>query len=152
MFFSMHLGSQWNLHLRVWGWVLCCLMTLGLRNDIKCHVWPYFFSLLANHQNRHQTTSNWVVNLVIAMGTLIFLRSLCEYVWANILEMDSEHNNHGVAHQCQQQVDVLKKLFYSGFTHFILCGTWTKMHASRSTNYKNFNSFTLSLGICNLKM
>ena len=45
------------------------------------------------------------------MGTLIFLRSLCEYVWANTLEMDSEHNNHGAAHQWQQQVDVLKKLF-----------------------------------------
>ena len=45
------------------------------------------------------------------MGTLIFLRSLCEYVWANTLETDSEHNNHGAAHQWQQQVDVLKKLF-----------------------------------------
>ena len=32
--------------------VLCCLITPGLRRDIRCHVWLYFF-LFANHQGRH---------------------------------------------------------------------------------------------------
>ena len=35
---------------------LCCLMTPGLNKDIQCHVWPYSFSVLANHQIRRQAT------------------------------------------------------------------------------------------------
>ena len=34
---------------------LCCLMTPGVNQDIRCHVWPYFSYKLAN-QVRHQAT------------------------------------------------------------------------------------------------
>ena len=36
--------------------LLCCLMTLGLSKNIRCHVWPYIFPNLANHQIKHQAT------------------------------------------------------------------------------------------------
>ena len=31
-------------------------MTLGLSKNIRCHVWPYIFPNLANHQIKHQAT------------------------------------------------------------------------------------------------
>ena len=36
---------------------VCYLMTPGLIEEIQCHVWPYSFSLIANHQSRHKATS-----------------------------------------------------------------------------------------------
>ena len=66
----------------------CFLMTPGLRKDIQCHVWTYSFSLLANHQIRHQPICKVLaVSLVIADGPLTFLGSLCGYVRANILTL-----------------------------------------------------------------
>ena len=43
-----------------------CLVTPCLIKDIRCHVWPYFFSKLANHQIRHQTNIKWTVSLMTA--------------------------------------------------------------------------------------
>ena len=31
----------------------------GLSEDIQCHVWPYFFSKLANHQIRGDLALHW---------------------------------------------------------------------------------------------
>ena len=36
-------------------WVLCCLMTAGLSNDMLCHVWPYSFLWL---QSPDQTSGH----------------------------------------------------------------------------------------------
>ena len=48
--------------------------TPALSMTIHCHVRPYSFSLLANHQNRHQVTSKMGCHLVTADGH--FLRGL----------------------------------------------------------------------------
>ena len=41
----------------------CRFMTPGFIMNIWCHVWPNFFSLLANHKSRHEA-----VNLVVVHG------------------------------------------------------------------------------------
>ena len=41
-------------------------MTLGLSEDIQCHVWQYSYSVFANHQIRPQV--KWTVSLAIADG------------------------------------------------------------------------------------
>ena len=42
------------------GWLaVCCLMTLGLRRDIRCHVLPSF-DKFTNQHIRHQATQSWL--------------------------------------------------------------------------------------------
>ena len=59
--------------LRALPFVWLQLITPGLSKDIQCHVWPYSFSMVANHQIGHQATCNmgcqsdycrWPVNLL----------------------------------------------------------------------------------------
>ena len=55
---------------------------------IRCHVWPYLFPQLVNHQSRHQTTSKMGLSaLWLQMTTSMFLRGLCVYVWVYILTL-----------------------------------------------------------------
>ena len=58
-------------------------MTLGLSKDIQCHVWSYSFLCLQITKLDIRPHIKWAVNLVIAYDWLhlIFLRSLCRYVW-----------------------------------------------------------------------
>ena len=85
-----YVGHVWSL-LKMsqlwWPWVwfgLCCLMTPGLSKDIQGHV-HHTFSKVANHQTRHQATHKVGCQPGdCIMVTLIFLRGLCGYVWANI--------------------------------------------------------------------
>ena len=71
-----------------------CLLTPGLRKDIRCHVcMTTLLSMLANHQIRHQAIRNMGCHLVIADGQLIFLRGLCRFVWVNILTLSPQRFN-----------------------------------------------------------
>ena len=45
-------------------------MTPNLSKDIRCHVWPYFFSKLAIHQIKHQATHK------VGLGCLMTLVSI----------------------------------------------------------------------------
>ena len=49
------------------------------------------FSLLANHERRHQPQVKWTVNLVIADCHLIIIRGLCGYIWVNVLTKNITH-------------------------------------------------------------
>ena len=51
------------------GLDLGCLMTRGLRKDIRCHVWPYFFLNLQIARSDIRPHIKWAVSLVmIAYG------------------------------------------------------------------------------------
>ena len=45
---------------------LCCLMTPGLRKDIWCHVWPYYYLYLQITKSDMRPQVKWAVSLVIA--------------------------------------------------------------------------------------
>ena len=66
-------------------WFLCCLSTLSLSEDIQCHGWSNSYHLLCLHTKRTLSRKvKWAVSLVVADGQFN-LRSLCGYVWVNIL-------------------------------------------------------------------
>ena len=50
------------------GFGLCCLMTPGLRKDIRCHEWPYTFLNLQITSPNIRPHIKWILSLVIAYG------------------------------------------------------------------------------------
>ena len=48
-------------------------------------MYDILFSMLANHQIRHQASRKVGCHLVVADGQITFLGSLCEYIRVNIL-------------------------------------------------------------------
>ena len=57
---------------------LCCLMTPGLRKDIRCHVCPYFLKNLQITRLYIKLHIKWAVSLVIAYGHFNLPRG---FVW-----------------------------------------------------------------------
>ena len=55
---------------------------VGLSNDIL-----FFFICLQITKADIKPQAKWAVNLVIADGHIIYLRSLCKYVWVNIFTL-----------------------------------------------------------------
>ena len=66
---------------------LCCLVTPCLSMSIQCHVWPYSFLCLQITRSDIRWHIKNAVNLVIADGHFIFIRSLSGYLWVNILTL-----------------------------------------------------------------
>ena len=82
----------WISHINVcfefeFAWSLCCLMTHGLSEYIRCHVWSYSFPSLQITRSDIRPHVNRTVSLVITDGHVMLLRGWCGYVWANILSL-----------------------------------------------------------------
>ena len=55
--------------------------------DIRCHIWPCFFSCLQITKSDLRPYIKWAISLVIAAGHLILLKGLCGYAWVNMLTL-----------------------------------------------------------------
>ena len=82
------------------------------------------FSKHANHQIRYQATQSWLAAWWLHMVTLIFLMSLCGYVWVTILTLSPlrghficgyGHNATGQCRcgQCESELDFKNFYFFA---------------------------------------
>ena len=74
--------------MRVWVWVLCCLMTPGLSTDIRCHIiMTMLFSVFAHHQRGYQAMCETDWQPGDCRQPLWSSSRVCGNVWANILTL-----------------------------------------------------------------
>ena len=68
-------------------------MTPCLSEDIRCHVWPYFFLNLEITGSDIRPHINWAVSLVIIYGRFNLPQGVCGYVCVNILTLLTPRGN-----------------------------------------------------------
>ena len=79
------------MFLNRFGLVLCSLMTPGLSNDIRCHVWPYFSKSQITRSDIRPHLK-WAVSLVTAYGHFNFSQG---FVWVYEITYSLYHPSWG---------------------------------------------------------